>query len=132
MGQSSSPNFLANGAISTSVFVEVDASSNNRCIQATAGAFCIGISQEGSQLAPIPGASSLAATAADQEIQVYGLGEVCLLNATSAGWTAGDRLKADSSGFGVTASASDYFGAVALETLSGIGLGRVQVVLGKN
>ena len=127
-----SPNLISNGAIGTSVFVTVDATSNNACIQSASGAFPIGVSQEGSYLAPTPGASGLATTASGQLIQIYGLGDVCLLNATSAGWTAGDHLKpaADGSGFGITASTGNYFGAIALETLSGTGLGRVQVVLG--
>lgn len=127
-----SPNLISNGAIGTSVFVSVDSSTSNACIQSASGAFPIGISQEGSYLAPVPGASSLATTASGQLLEIYGLGEVCLLNATSAGWTAGDHLKpaTDGSGFGVTATTGALFGAIALETLSGVGLGRVQVVLG--
>lgn len=130
----SSPNLIANGQINASCFVSVDASSNNACIQSASGAFPIGISQEGSYLAPIPGAAVYAATASGQLIQIYGLGEICLLNATSAGWTAGDHLKpaADGSGYGITSTTGALFGAIALETLSGLGLGRVQVVLGTN
>lgn len=127
-----SPNLISNGQINTSCFVSVDASSNNACIQSASGAFPIGISQAGSYLAPIPGAAGYATTASGQLLEIFGLSEVCLLNATSAGWTAGDHLKpaADGSGFGITASTGNYFGAIALETVSGVGLGRVQVVLG--
>lgn len=127
------PNYIANGDINPSRFVIIDSSSNNAVISATGtGTMLVGVSQEWSELAPIPGASSKAAAAGDP-IKVYGLGDVCFLAATTAGWTAGDRLSSNSSGQGVTDTTSGHwFGAIALTTLTGAGLGRVQVVIGKN
>jgi hypothetical protein len=126
------PNFVANGTIQPSRFVTIDSTSENAVIQASANTQeLIGVSQEWSKLAPIPGASSEAADAGDP-IKVYGLTDICLLQSTTAGWTAGDRLTANSSGQGVTASGTEHFGAVALTTVSGAGLGRVQVVIGAN
>jgi hypothetical protein len=126
------PNFVANGTIQPSRFVTIDSTSENAVIQASANTQeLIGISQEWSKLAPIPGASSEAADAGDP-IKVYGLSDICLLQSTTAGWTAADRLTSDANGNGVTASGTDHYGAVALTTVSGAGLGRVQVVIGAN
>ena len=127
-----SPNFVANGTVNPSTFVRIDATDNNKVIAASANSqFLIGVAQEWSKNAPIPNATQEAADAGDP-LKVYGVGDICLLQATTAGWTAGDRLTSDANGNGVTASSTNYYGAVALTTLSGAGLGRVQVVLGKN
>lgn len=129
-----SPNFTANGTIQPSRFVLVDpaSTSGDQVIQAsTATTELIGISQEFSKLAPIPNATSEAAAAGDL-VKVYGLGEICLLQSTSAGWTANDRLCADADGKGIASTAdAQFYGAIALTTISGAALGRVQVVLGQ-
>jgi len=126
------PNFIANGTIQPSRFVVPDTSVNKAVDQASGNsAFIIGVSQEWSKLAPIPGASSEAADQGDP-IKVYTIGDICLLQSTTAGWTAGDRLTSDANGNGLTASGTNYYGAVALTTVSGAGLGQVQVILGKN
>lgn len=126
----------AAGTIAPSVFVITDTSSWKAVNQATAStSFIVGISQEGAQNAPIPGASTVAATSAGDPIMVYQIGDICLLQSTTAGWTAGDRLTSNSSGQGITASGANvYFGALALTTISGGAagaLGQVQVVLGQ-
>src|SRR5271170_7710992 len=123
-----SNNFQSNGLISPSVFVQIDPTSNERIIQAANGSFPIGISSEGAQYAPIPGASSLAATSGGQSLNVYGIGDVTLLNATASGWTAGALLMPayDGSGFGLTATGGANYGAIALESITTTGLGRVQ------
>lgn len=126
-----SPNFIANSTIQPSVFVSVDTSIDNAC-NATSGTATeiIGIAQEWTKYPPIPGASTEAADAGDP-IKVYGLGDICLLQSTSAGWTSGDRLTANSAGTGaITASTTNHYGAVALTTMSAAGLGRVQVIIG--
>lgn len=126
------PNWIAGGTIQPSRFVIQDVSQNNAVVQASGTSdFIVGVCQEWSKLAPLPGAASDAATSGDQ-IMVYGLGEVCLLQSTTAGWTAGDRLTGDTVGRGLAGSSTNYYGAIALTTLTGAGLGRVQVVLGKN
>jgi hypothetical protein len=125
-----SPNLIANGTIACSTFVKVDSSTSFKCIQAAANTdWPIGISQEWADAAPIPGASTNAAVAGEQ-VKIYGLGDICLLQSTTAGWTAGDKLTSNSTGQGVTASGSNVFGAIALETISGSALGRVQVIIG--
>jgi hypothetical protein len=126
------PTFLANGTIGCSLFVVMDTTTSNAVDVASANSqFLIGISQEFADTAPIPGATVNAAIAGEP-IAVYSIGEICLLNATTAGWTAGDRLTSSATGAGVTASGSQYYGAVARTTLTGTGLGWVEVVLGKN
>lgn len=130
------PNFVngAGGSISPSTFVVSD-TSNFKAVNQASGtsAFIVGIAQEYSKYAPIPGASTVAADTAGDPVMVYTLGDgIVLLQATTAGWTAGDRLTSNSSGQGVTASGTNYYGAVALSTMSGAGLGQVMVVLGKN
>lgn len=124
------PNLQANGTIAVSTFVKVDATTSNKAIQAGATDVPIGISQEYANAAPIPGASTNAAVAGDP-LKIYGLGDICLLQSSTAGWTAGDQLKPSTGGVGVTASSNDTYGAIALETISGAALGRVQVVIGK-
>lgn len=125
-------NGTANGTINPSRFCITDTSVSNAFDQASANSqFLIGVSQEYSKNAPIPGASQEAADAGDP-VFVYSVGEVCLLQSTTAGWTAGDRLTSDANGNGVTASGTQYYGAIARSTLSGAGLGNVEVTLGKN
>ncbi len=119
----------ATPTIATSVFVSVDPTQNDAVVQASGG-YTIGISQNYAKYAPIPNASAVAADTAGDPVQVYLTGSQCLLQSTSAGWTAGDLLKPNASGQGVTASGSDVFGAVATSTLTGAGLGVVVVTQG--
>ena len=125
---SSNANFTANGTIYPSRFVTIDPTSQNRVIQASGTSQPLaGISQEWSKLAPTPGATQEAADQGDQ-LAVYQVGDVAFLQSTASGWTAGDRLTSDANGNGITASSTNNFGAVALETLSVAALGRVNVV----
>lgn len=117
---------VAGGNINPSTFVFISATDTVSQASGTNSPLA-GISQEFSALAPIPGASNLAA-ASGNLVKVFGPGEICLLNATSSGWTAGATLTSDPNGNGVTAGATDRIGAVAIETLTSAGLGRVQVV----
>ncbi len=131
----SQANFVngAAGSISPSVFVTIDTSSEKAVNQASGTtAFIIGITDQWSKYAPIPNASVVAADTAGDPVTVFQEGDECLLTATTAGWTAGDRLTSNSSGQGVTASGSNYYGAIALTTLSAAGLGQVKVATGKN
>jgi hypothetical protein len=125
-----SPNYIANGTIQPSTFVVADTTIANGVDQAVGtAAFLVGIAQEWSKLAPLPNATTEAADVGDP-IKIYGLGAQCFLQSTSAGWTAGDRLTSSATGAGITASGAQHYGAIALTTLTGVGLGRVQVVLG--
>lgn len=120
---------VAGGTIQCSRFVVI--SDSNTVIAATGTSVPVfGISQEYSLKAPIPGATSEAANNADP-IMVYTLGSLCMLQSSTAGWSAGDKLTATTAGVGVTATSNQQHGAIAISTLTGSGLGRVQVVLGK-
>jgi hypothetical protein len=123
---------LANGTIGCSTFVVIDTTTGNAFDQASSNSqFLIGVAQEFADNAPIPGATVNAAQQGE-ELMVYSVGEICLLAASSAGWTAGDRLTSNASGQGITASGANYYGAVARTTLVSGGLGWVEVTLGKN
>lgn len=132
------PNFRASGNILPSYFVMCDpgVGENWKVLQAASGSIDytnapIGISQEGTRNAPIPGASAYAAVDEDP-IQVYGQGDVCLLTIGVGGCTAGNLLKSDATGKGIVlaASALQYYGARALETCIADDLCRVQVTFG--
>jgi hypothetical protein len=126
-------NGLANSTIGTSLFCVIDTTTGNAFDVASANTqFLIGVSQEYADQAPLPGVSPLNAAVQGESMFVYSVGEICLLNASTAGWTAGDRLTANASGQGVTASGTQYYGAIARTTLAGAGLGWVEVTLGKN
>lgn len=135
------PAFRAGGTINTSRFVKIDTTAGKdfQAVQASAASSpLVGVSQDGSKR--VPGINAL--TAADVEIaaeagdpiQIYGLGDVCLLDvSTAANISAGAELTADSDGKAVAATAGQYVGAIALEnaskSTSTIGnLVRVQVV----
>lgn len=123
------------GTIAPSVFVVTDTGSWKAVNQASGtGSFLVGISQEGAATAPIPNASTVAASAAGDPIMVYQISDICLLASTTAGWTAGQLLTSNASGQGLAASSGQYYGALALTTISGGAagaLGQVQVINGK-
>jgi hypothetical protein len=123
----------AGGNINPSTFVVQD-TTNNKAVNQAADAthFIVGVSQEYSKYAPIPSASTVAADTLGDPVLVYQDTDTCFLTSTTAGWTAGDRLTSNANGLGVTASSTNYYGAIALTTLSGVGLGQVKVVTGKN
>lgn len=131
----SQANFIngANGNLSTSVFVVFD-TTNNKAVNQAADAthWITGVSQEYAKLAPLANATTYAADTLGDPVLVYQEGDECWLNATSAGWTSGDRLTSNASGQGIAASGTNFYGAVALTTMTGAGLGQVKVVTGKN
>lgn len=101
----------ASGDINPSRFVVV--SGPFLVAQSTATGLPIGVSQQGSAEAPIPGASGLAASAG-QLVQVYGEGEMCLL---SIGGTvaAGQFLRSNANGQGIAVVGQERYAAQALE-----------------
>lgn len=110
------PAFMANGNIYPCRFVKLDTTADHKVLQSGAGDLSIGISQEGTNQAPIPEASTQYAAAAGQALKVYGVGERCKLEIGSGGCTAGDLLKPDADGKGVAVTAGNTYGAVALTT----------------
>lgn len=127
MGQAT---LIASGNILVSSFVKI--SGDNTCAQATAGTDKLfGISAEFSNTAPIAGADTTKAAAAGESLLVYQPGDICMLQAGTGGWNAGELLTATSAGLGIAASSGNYYGAVALHDVSGSGFGTVSVRFGQ-
>lgn len=112
MSRNQSPNLTAGGDIACSTFVKLSTAADNTALQAGDGDPIIGISQAGPKDAPGLTASALAANAKDN-IEIYGLGDICRLLAGAGGWGAGALLKSDANGAGVIAVSAGS--AVALE-----------------
>lgn len=139
------PSYRAGGDISPSRFVKFTTGAGSAAdfvIVAAAGATfpMMGISQDGSKFPHTSdgwgsGASAVAAESGDQ-ISIYGLGDVCLLEVDNSGngILAGSLLSSDANGKGIlsTGAAGNYFvGAIALERppVSATALIKVQVVI---
>lgn len=120
----------ANGTIAPAVFVKLDTTADNAVIAAAANTdFTVGISQIGQKRAPgLPGSSTTIAAEAGDFIQLFGVGDVCLLTIGSGGCTAGDMLTSDGSGNGVTASSAQIVGARALQTVAASAQALVQIL----
>lgn len=119
------PHLMANGNIRPSRFVKLDTSADKKVVEGTANAQIIGVSMEGTNYPPLNDLSITAyAAEAGQYMQMYGDGDVCLLEAGDA-ITMGDRLKSDSAGRGVAIATSgttiQQIGAVALQTAAAAG-----------
>jgi hypothetical protein len=111
------PNFNASGDINRSRFVTP--SGARTVAQATAGSAPIGISQRGTRDTPLPGASSLAAIA-DSPVSIFGIGEMCSLEAGAA-VTVNSFVKPDSVGRGVAIDGGEPYYAQALSAASAAG-----------
>ena len=135
------PAFRAGGTIQTSRFVKVDGTAGKdfQAVQCANGTSpVIGISQDGSKRVPgvnsLTAADTLIAAEAGDAVQIYGHGDVCLLTVgTAADLTAGTLLMPDANGAAIAATATNYAGAISLETAakstgSVTNLVRVQVV----
>lgn len=110
---------IATGDINPSRFVTLSGSLH--VAESNAGEVPVGVSQPGTKLFN----SSLAAASGDV-VGVFAEAQECWL-LFGGTVTAGDRLKSDADGKGVTAGATDPSGAVALESGSSGGLYRVRV-----
>ena len=132
----SSPHLMANGDIRPSRFVKVsNASGQGRALESDANELVVGISMDGTNKAPIPDVASTNAAESGQHLRVHVNGEGCLLEAGTGGWTAGELLKSDADGKGVsiatTGTTEQLYGAIALETAAAGELGKVTVLLGR-
>lgn len=123
--------FEAGGSIAPSIFVKVSTAADFKVLAAGANDAVIGISSAAAHDAPLSGASTTAAESGDS-LEVHPIGSVALLQAGSGGWTRGDELKSDSSGYGVTRATTgttvQNVGAIALESASEGEFGRVLVI----
>lgn len=118
--QNPNATFLASGTIAPCRFVKQ--SDSYTAAQAGAGDTVIGVGQQASDAFN----SLTVAATSGQPIGVYGNSQECYLE-FGGSVTAGDRLKSDSAGKGVTANATEGSGAVALESGSSGNLYRVRV-----
>jgi len=128
------PRLVAGGTIYPSRFVQMDASNDDRGLQATANDALIGISYEGGKYAPLNDLVTDNPHAASGDyIGLYGDGEQCLLEAGDT-IVRGNKLKADADGKGVpiatTGTTLQRYGAIALESGSSGEKIRVFVLLG--
>lgn len=128
--------YRANGTIRVARFVKIDTSDNDSVLEADANEKVLGITDIGGREPPIPSATTTPPEAAQatEDVNVHGVGSLCLLYAGTGGWTAGDYLKSDADGAGVsiatTGTTLQRYGAVALETVSAGEYGKVQVLPG--
>lgn len=72
-----------------------------------------GVSQPGTRNTPYSTLDDGYAAQAGENINIFGLGEVCMLQIGTGGCQPGDRLTADADGKGIIASAGDNYGAIA-------------------
>lgn len=121
-----SPHLTASGNIYPSRFVKI--SGSRTAALAGAGDACSGISQVGTNKAPIPGVTSQYAAESGETLQIHGLGAFCLLELGTGGATYGNLLKSDANGKGVAASSGDECGAKAMESGSAGEIILVQVI----
>lgn len=124
--------YVAGGNISPHRFVKSSTTEDHTVLQAGTGESVIGISHKGVRNAPY-GALDDGYAAIDGEsgFRIYLAGEICHLELGTGGATAGDLLKSDTNGKGVTADTDqDIYGARALENGAAGDVIKVQVVHG--
>ena len=131
MGRNNTPQLVATGNIRPCRFVKMDTGEDNSGAEADANEVTLGISEEGTEAAPIPSQTTQYHASDGTPIGLYSAGDICLLKAGSGGWTRGDRLKSDADGQGVTIASSgttvQNIGAIGLESAAEGAFGRVQV-----
>ena len=116
------PAYRAGGKIYPSKFVALSTGADYTVTQANASSMPLGISQDGSKLTP--GVQALTAAdlyAADtgDPVQVYGIGDVCLLEVgQAADLTAGVLVSPDANGAAVLTTTGKWVGAITLEAAS--------------
>jgi hypothetical protein len=111
------PNFISGGNINPKRFVTQQTDADLTVEESNAGDMPVGVSGIGTKYAPIPETSNTYHAESGDPVWVHGPGEECWLTAGGA-VTAGDLLKPDNDGKGVTATAGDKYGARALAAAS--------------
>lgn len=111
---------VADGNIRPYRFVKLSTTTEGRVLEADAGNKIYGISQEGTRRPPYSGLDDGFAAIQGESLRIYGQGAKCFLT-LGGDVTAGDRLKSDADGQGVTASSdTEEYGAIAeLDGVSG-------------
>lgn len=107
-------NKIANGDIATCRFVKLDTTSPGRVLQATAGSRVYGISGPDKRFAPYTPLDDGLHRKVNEPCTIYGPGDNKAQLEIAGTVTAGDRLKSDADGKGVTTTtANDEVGAIA-------------------
>jgi hypothetical protein len=118
------PSFLAGGTIAPARIVKLSTAADRTALQAAAGDLPIGVAQEGQKRSPgLPGSDTTIAAEAGDEFNVYGDGEVAVVEAGAA-VTRGDWLKSDANGKAITAAPASgiaYMLGRALQSAGGAG-----------
>lgn len=128
MSRNESPALIAGESLYPSRFAKLSTSADNTALAAGAGERTIGITGVGGKDGREDASNDYHAQAGDP-VELFGLGDICLLQAGSGGWTRGDRLKPDALARGVTTTVTtEWVGAEALESAAALEYGRVQVV----
>ncbi len=107
------PNWISGGNINPKRFVTQQTDADLTVEESNATEMPVGVSGIGTKYAPIPEVTTNYHAESGDPVWVHGPGEECWLVAGGA-VTAGDLLKPDNDGKGVTASAGDKYGARAL------------------
>ncbi len=107
------PNYISGGNINPKRFVTQQTDADLTVEESNTSELPVGVSGIGTKYAPIPEVTTNYHAENGDPVWVHGLGEECWLTAGGA-ITAGDLLKPDTDGKGVTASAGDKYGARAL------------------
>ena len=120
---------IAGGDINPARFVSLSTSANNTVVESNAGdTTVVGITDESTKNAPQTGGSTLHAEDNDH-VRMHQYGEDCLVKVGTGGLTAGDYVKPDADGKGVTASTTaDVAFAIAFETATAGDLARVMPI----
>ena len=103
-----SPNYMANGNILPSVFVQIDTAGTgqtanpaySKVIAAASGSQPVGVSQAGTKYTPVTGVTDVNAAEAGDMVQVFGEGESQVLLLLTGSVAAGQLLKPDATGNG--------------------------------
>lgn len=116
--------FRANGTIRVGRFVKIDPSDNHAVLEADANERIWGVAQVFGREVPFTASADDPPIAANDgdNVAVYAPGEDVLIYIGSGGCTAGDLLKSDADGKGVslaeTAGSKEHAGAMVEETAS--------------
>lgn len=119
------PAFIAGGDIFPARFVRITGEfAVSQCSASTQS--IIGVSQEGTFSPPnlatlLGGTESGLAASAGQTLKVFGLGDVCMIEAGTGGITAGTKVKSDANGKAInigTAAGTFNVGGTALQTVN--------------
>ncbi len=130
MAYSSNPCLYAGGSILPSTFIKLSTAADFTALQSTSASDAIvGISQEGTNLAPGINTSQFVAFSTGESVRMYAIGNVCLLRAGTT-FNAGTYLSPDSQGRGFPSVSGNRVGAVSLErAVATDNLVRVQVLI---